>query len=1615
MHFSTIFIVSMYVHGVFTVAQNVCRGNSCRLQSESSCDVSTAPCLNDGICWPVDGSNRRCFCQRGFSGLHCEVPVDECSLGFCRNNATCVPASSFTGAHCSCSKFFSGTYCEKPVCESNPCQNSGICSADSILGFRCACTSGFTGTKCDVDIDECRRTPSICLGFGQCRNTFGSYQCDCLAPYTGDHCEYQLCPSQTMNSCQNGRCLVDNTTSSGIRCNCSFGFTGEFCDINVDDCEGVHCSGRGLCVDEIAQYRCLCLPGWTGTNCESRIDECSNNECHPGSTCVVRSEGGYQCLCTPGMDGRFCNQQSDHCHDKPCGPHGVCYTDPATSSGYLCQCEDRWTGVNCSTQIPVDPCRTNLCRNNGICRTSTTSTSQSATADNFICLCPPDFGGYYCDFHVGGCNTRTPRCLNGGTCLDGMGNITCLCTAQFTGARCEYPVAFPVVTAPSPNTIAPATVPTPTPMTTASTVKTTSSTLTTLPTVTLPQLMPAQQTSTSASTTAGASTLPPSLLPVFIESVVPLGATTTPAALALTTQDSIPLDMSEADNLEGVLASTRSTSTQATPFPVIGSAKAFTIPRTPLLGARPVTEPPISVPTSPPEAITVTPVPEMTIPSTSLPNVVAVSEQLIQSSNALPASVEVPAAVRYSECSSIVCRNGGTCTVTEGNSQLRCDCPLRFFGDLCEDEVLITRPEFRANGYLTYAGSSALPGITIAVALRFASSIVPSNATLAFAAVGLNQFVRLEQVNYTTVRLISSCGNGNEPIILMVSSATPVTIFTTVSFKQQFPTSALPMCSAVLKWETHVTQTNISVSSFSSDDPTLDQLYIGGSPGASTNFTGVITNVAVNGKEMRFDGGTGQKISGVNVFQASPKVCLTLRPCQNNGICLELETGWMCACAHGFTGTLCELANCLENPCWSGSTCIPPTNTSLQSTVQCVCPIGRYGMYCENAYDLQTDLRYFGRSATYSSFASFAPLKITRDYVEISFSFSISTSSTAVTQTGTAAENSILLIIGNPEHIAMNFDFILIGLEGLTPCVFYNLGSGFLKQTARVSVDAMVGNHSLSVIVDGSWGVSLALDSTSPILGMHPANYPFTGFDDFMPVSVGGYDTMDILPIPGFGGFSGTITDIKFRTASNASFVVLTELTGGRNVLPANADDVSPCENREPLCGDDTCLSYGASYGCACGSARAADSTCAAISVCRSAAGSKCDPRAQCVPDLTRPNEGYRCDCPIGRTGEFCEQNTAGTNSPIAGTNSPIAGTNSPIAGTNSPMFNGENSFMGLSETPALRYETNLQVRIRPTSPSGLIYYVAQFSESRSVDFLSLFLSDGIINFRFNLGDSVTKSISSSPTDKVELGKWTSVEAGRNSTAAWLSVNGRQVASLLTNNSLHFLDVFTFQYLGGLPGWMTPAASAIIEDVGSFHGCLSDLYVNDKMYDLSDQSPDLKDGRNIDYCSGSKCNPEVEICPARKPDQQSVAQCRSNACQGGSLCVPSSDGARDGYSCDCSVGRSGRFCENVVDGLKNTTAFSFSDGSQLVASDVDYRSSNKSFGYVSFRFRTNLSDCLMLWTGIVLTPHSDYLGVGLKSGYLLVVWNLGWISKREMVSSGQRFDDGLWHQVTISR
>ena len=130
-------------------------------------------CMHNSTC--VDGINAfKCACHAGYDGKYCEIDVDECKLSPCVvgqgkcwqksdqsvARSTLFDYSKAAGFWCECVPGYSGVKCEVKIdeCESNPCGFNGKC-VDLVNEYRCACYPGYTGKNCMQNINECNARP----------------------------------------------------------------------------------------------------------------------------------------------------------------------------------------------------------------------------------------------------------------------------------------------------------------------------------------------------------------------------------------------------------------------------------------------------------------------------------------------------------------------------------------------------------------------------------------------------------------------------------------------------------------------------------------------------------------------------------------------------------------------------------------------------------------------------------------------------------------------------------------------------------------------------------------------------------------------------------------------------------------------------------------------------------------------------------------------------------------------------------------------------------------------------------------------------------------------------------------------------------------------------------------------------------------------------------------------------------------------------------------------------------------------------------------------------------------------------------------------------------------
>ncbi|MGH0181776.1 UNVERIFIED_CONTAM: hypothetical protein FKN15_018572 [Acipenser sinensis] len=124
-------------------------GRNCHVKT-GPCYTNGSPCQNGGSCIDAHGSapHSSCLCPSGFTGDFCEIDVDGCESGQCKNGGMCVDHGS--DHSCVCPGGFVGKNCNESVipCLSHPCENGATCNGHPDGGFHCACKPGFFGRTC---------------------------------------------------------------------------------------------------------------------------------------------------------------------------------------------------------------------------------------------------------------------------------------------------------------------------------------------------------------------------------------------------------------------------------------------------------------------------------------------------------------------------------------------------------------------------------------------------------------------------------------------------------------------------------------------------------------------------------------------------------------------------------------------------------------------------------------------------------------------------------------------------------------------------------------------------------------------------------------------------------------------------------------------------------------------------------------------------------------------------------------------------------------------------------------------------------------------------------------------------------------------------------------------------------------------------------------------------------------------------------------------------------------------------------------------------------------------------------------------------------------------------
>nr|VZI47990.1 unnamed protein product [Spirometra erinaceieuropaei] len=374
-------------------------------------------CVRDkcfDTCVPGQGEceNGHCVCLPGFTGINCELDIDECLLGTHTCDQICINTPG--SYRCECQPGYAvsasgGDRCERLDCNSHCVPGQGDCSDSG----ECQCRPGYEGEWCELEVDLCSAGRHTCEHI--CVSSQNSFFCRCHDGFRPDPRDPSKClPLGCPKECVPGQGICKPETG---QCECKPGFQGDLCDLNVDECSLNNGGCSHKCVDTFGSFHCECPPGWRLAPNSTRICELvggCNPPCVPGQgTCVDTS----CCKCNEGYMGISCEIIYNACKAlKPCQQRCV----NLGGGNYECSC---WTGFVPAVPGDASTCvRSCLPGKNCIHGECITRVGEAP-----FCRCKPGFRGSQCDEDINECLEARGHGLCQQVCTNTFGSYRCSC------------------------------------------------------------------------------------------------------------------------------------------------------------------------------------------------------------------------------------------------------------------------------------------------------------------------------------------------------------------------------------------------------------------------------------------------------------------------------------------------------------------------------------------------------------------------------------------------------------------------------------------------------------------------------------------------------------------------------------------------------------------------------------------------------------------------------------------------------------------------------------------------------------------------------------------------------------------------------------------------------------------------------------------------------------------------------------------------------------------------------------------------------------------------------------------------------------------------------------
>ncbi|GMR31928.1 hypothetical protein PMAYCL1PPCAC_02123, partial [Pristionchus mayeri] len=400
------------------------KGEPCLDRDE--CTTGFSECPVTYLCQNTPGSYK-CICPSGYrvndTDRRCD-DIDECSDGTHKCDLPSERCINLAGSHrCECNGpayVGSGRECvDNNECETKQysCPEYALCR-NTVGSYECNCDKGFRAVegkggrlaKCE-DIDECADTEKkVCPGASKCINKLGTYECQCVAPQIQHGPQDCLVNASCPSSCHRDAHCLKSERPEGLmfNCTCNIGYKGD----GVTNCEPINecidgtaqCHSKAECIDLTPLYTCKCTEPFEGDG---------KNQCKKKDVCKEMNDCPHGCKCIPldsPVEGKWVSCDCNDGKDKPA------YSFNATTR----KCDDIDECLAVPSPCPLQP-KGVRCEN---------------TQGSYKCICPDGYklskDGKQCDDIDECVDIGQQVCeKSNAACVNTLGSFECNCTKGF--------------------------------------------------------------------------------------------------------------------------------------------------------------------------------------------------------------------------------------------------------------------------------------------------------------------------------------------------------------------------------------------------------------------------------------------------------------------------------------------------------------------------------------------------------------------------------------------------------------------------------------------------------------------------------------------------------------------------------------------------------------------------------------------------------------------------------------------------------------------------------------------------------------------------------------------------------------------------------------------------------------------------------------------------------------------------------------------------------------------------------------------------------------------------------------------------------------------------------